>query len=117
MRDDREKLRDILEAFERIERYIIFGQERFETDELVQTWFIQHLQIIGEASRSLSTQTRALAPDIPWKQIIGMRNTIAHTYFNIDLEIIWSTAIVGLPVLKPQIQSLLDDLNNIASQE
>ena len=54
MRDDREKLRDILEAIERIERYAVLGRGRFETDELIQTWFIQHLQIVGEASRALS---------------------------------------------------------------
>lgn len=47
MRDDSEKLRDILEAIERINRYIVFGQDRFDTDELIQTWFTQHLQMIG----------------------------------------------------------------------
>lgn len=44
--------------------------------------------------------------------MIGIRNTIAHTYFEIDLEIIWSTATISLPILKPQIQSLLDLLQN-----
>ena len=65
MRSDREKLLDILEAIDRIERYIIFGRERFEHDELVQTWFVQNLQIIGEACRSLSQNTRELAPPFP----------------------------------------------------
>ncbi|MGB3536261.1 MAG: HepT-like ribonuclease domain-containing protein [Microcoleaceae cyanobacterium] len=54
MRDDPEKLHDILEAIERINRYVVLGRERFETDELVQTWFIQHLQIIGEAAKCFS---------------------------------------------------------------
>ncbi|NEQ25776.1 MAG: nucleotidyltransferase [Microcoleus sp. SIO2G3] len=49
MRDDREKLRDILEAIERIDKYAIQGRQSFERNELIQTWFIQHLQIIGEA--------------------------------------------------------------------
>jgi uncharacterized protein with HEPN domain len=116
MRDDREKLRDILNAIERIERYVIFGKERFERDELVQTWFIQNLQIIGEASRSLSPETRVLEPSIPWKQSIGMRNILAHTYFELDLEIVWSTATVSLAILKPQIQRLLDRLSNTSEQ-
>ena len=64
MRSNREKLLDILEACDRIDRYVIFGRDRFESDELVQTWFIQSLQIIGEASRALSQPTRDLAPDI-----------------------------------------------------
>ena len=90
MRSDREKPLDILEAMDRIERYVVFGKERFETDELVQTWFIQNLQIIGEASRSLSQSTRDLDPTIPWKQIIGMRNILTHAYFEIDLDLVWT---------------------------
>jgi uncharacterized protein with HEPN domain len=107
MRDDREKLLDILEACERIERYTIFGRDRFENDELVQTWYIQNLQVIGEASRSLSQETRDRNPNIPWKQIIGMRNVLAHTYFNIDFDAVWSAVYGNVPNLKAQIKRLL----------
>lgn len=106
MRDDFEKLTDMLEAIDRIERYAVLGRERFAADELVQSWFIQHLQIIGEAARTLSQSTRDLAPEIPWKQIIGMRNVLAHTYFDIDLEIVWTAVAVNVPALKPQIVAL-----------
>ena len=54
MRDDRERLLDILESVELIEKYAAKGRAAFEQDELIQTWFLQHLQIIGEASRALS---------------------------------------------------------------
>lgn len=54
MRDDRERLRDILEAIERIERYTSKGREEFMQDELIQTWVVHHIQIIGEAARKLS---------------------------------------------------------------
>ena len=69
MRSDHEKRLDILEACERIERYTIFGRDRFENDELVQTWYIQNLQIIGEASRSLSQETGnpRSQPQYPWE--------------------------------------------------
>ena len=110
MRSDREKLLDIMEAMDRIERYVVFGKERFETDELVQTWFIQNLQIIGEASRSLSQSTRDLDPTIPWKQIIGMRNILAHVYFEIDLDLVWTAVYINVPKLKPQIARLLNRL-------
>jgi len=58
MRSDREKIHDILEAIERIERYTIQGRQAFEQNELIQTWFVQNLQVIGEASRALSSTTR-----------------------------------------------------------
>lgn len=65
MRSDREKLEDILEAIERIERYAVQGVQAFEHSELIQTWFIQNLQVIGEASRSLSAATREQHPEVP----------------------------------------------------
>ena len=54
MRDDRERLLDIQEAVERIERYAARGRKAFEQDELIQTWVLYHLQIIGEAARTLA---------------------------------------------------------------
>ena len=53
MRDPKERIRDILEAIGRIERYATRGREAFEKDELIQSWFLRHLQIIGEASRAV----------------------------------------------------------------
>lgn len=110
MRDDREKLYDILEAIERIDKYAVLGRRRFEEDELIQTWFIQHLQIIGEAARALSQATRDLGSDIQWRQIIGMRNVLAHTYFDIDLDVVWLAVTVSVPALKPEITRLLKQL-------
>lgn len=111
MRDDREKLRDILEAIERIDRYAVQGRQNFEENELIQTWFIQHLQIIGEASRALSQDIREQHPNVPWSQIIGMRNILTHNYFEIDLEIVWSAVERELPELKPKIEAILRTLS------
>ena len=54
MRDDRERLQDILDAIKRIERYAQRGRREFEEDELVHTWMIHHIQIIGEAASNLT---------------------------------------------------------------
>lgn len=54
MRNDHDRLSDILEAIERIHRHTAGGRENFEADELVQTWVVHHLQIIGEAASRLS---------------------------------------------------------------
>ena len=50
MRDERERLRHILEAIERIDKYAVRGEEEFRRDELVQNWMVRHLQVIGEAA-------------------------------------------------------------------
>ncbi len=76
MRDDGERLRDIEESIERIEKYSSKGKEAFQTSELIQNWIVRHLQIIGEATRSLSPTLREQHPEIPWSKIIGMRNIL-----------------------------------------
>ncbi|OGW89400.1 MAG: nucleotidyltransferase [Omnitrophica bacterium RIFCSPLOWO2_01_FULL_50_24] len=107
MRDDRERLQDILEAIERIERYSAKGRKAFESDELVQNWIVRHLQIIGEATRSLSLDLREKHPDISWSKIIGMRNILVHDYFGIDVDVVWSAVERDLPELKRKITALL----------
>jgi len=110
MRDDRERLLDILEAIERIEKYAAQGQETFERDELVQTWIVHHLQIIGEASRTLSADLKDQHPEVPWSKIIGMRNILVHDYFGIDVDVVWSVVERDLPDLKRQIEARLQEL-------
>jgi len=110
MRDPRERLRDILEAIEAIERYRDRDRTAFERDELLQTWFLRHLQIIGEAARALPEEVRARAPDIPWPKIIGMRNVLVHGYFEIDTDIVWDAATREIPALTPAVERLLHEI-------
>jgi uncharacterized protein with HEPN domain len=78
VRDPKERLRDILEAIAAIERHLGGGKAAFERNELLQSWFLRHLQIIGEAARRLPPELQALAPDIPWPKVIGMRNVLVQ---------------------------------------
>ena len=78
MRSDRERLIDAVEAIERIDRHAAKGKEVFAREELVQTWVIHHLEILGEACRNLSDGLRNAHPEVPWTQIVGMRNILAH---------------------------------------
>ncbi len=110
MRDDHEKLQDILEAIERIDRYAMQGRQAFEQNELIQTWFTQTLQVIGKASRSLSAAIRDQHPELPWSKIIGMRNILTHNYFEIDLDIVWLAIAHELPSLKQSITAILRSL-------
>lgn len=88
MRNDRERLRDMLEAISQIEKYAIQGKHRFTEDELIQTWMIHHLMIIGEAASKMTEETRQFYPDIPWVGTIDVRNIITHEYFRVNLDII-----------------------------
>jgi uncharacterized protein with HEPN domain len=110
MRDDRQRLLDIKEAIEHIERYTTQGRTTFDQDELVQTWVIHHLQIIGEATRAISESLRAKYPAVPWTKIVGMRNILVHFYFGIDTEIVWSVVEDDLPTLKQHIETILEEL-------
>ena len=107
MRNPAERLRDILEAIAAIERHKDGDKAAFEHDELLQAWFLRHLQIIGEAARALPMEVRTLAPDIPWPKIIGMRNVLVHGYFDIDTDIVWQAVTNDVPDLKPAILGLL----------
>jgi uncharacterized protein with HEPN domain len=75
----------------------------------VQTWVIHHLQIIGEAARGLSETIITQHPEIPWRNIIGMRHILVHNYFGIDRAIAWRAVQDNLPDLKAQVQELLKD--------
>jgi Flavodoxin domain/Protein of unknown function DUF86 len=74
MRSDAERLRDVLEAIERIEKHAARGKGAFYEDELLQTWILHHLLIVGEACRALSKEFRSSNPDPVWSDAAGLRN-------------------------------------------
>lgn len=110
MRRERERLLDILEAIERIEKYAEEGKEAFESDELIQTWIVHHIEIIGEACRSLPDDFQASNTNVPWADIIGMRNILVHHYFGIDTDAVWAVVERDLPELKLNMQAILKKL-------
>jgi uncharacterized protein with HEPN domain len=111
MRDICERLLDILEAIERIERYASRGKAAFESDELIQVWMVSHIQIIGEACNALPQELQALHPQVPWREIIGMRHILVHHYFEVDLKIVWATVEHDLPSLKRAVKMMLNELD------
>ncbi len=110
MRSERERLLDILEAIERIEKYADEGKAAFEADELIQNWMVHHIEIIGEACRSLSDDFQAEHANVPWADIIGMRNILVHHYFGIDTDAVWSVVERDIPELKFNIQTILKSM-------
>jgi len=110
VRDDRERLRHILDAIERIEKYAAKGEKSFRENELIQNWIVHHLQVMGEASRTLSEKFRNAHPEIPWQKIIGMRHVLVHDYFGIDLDIVWRVVTTDLSDFKHKIERVLQSL-------
>jgi len=108
MRDDRERLLDIQQAITDINKYTCKGKNAFETEELIQTWILHHLLILGEAASKISDQFREEHTEIPWPKIIGMRNILIHNYFGIDIEAVWSIIENYLPELQIHIEKLLE---------
>jgi uncharacterized protein with HEPN domain len=110
MRDPRERLRDMPEAIEHIERYASRGRDSFERDELIKNWIVRHLQIIGEAARATPQEVRERAANVPWSKIIGMRHILVHDYFRIDTEIVWDVVEHDLTGVRQALRGLLDEL-------
>jgi uncharacterized protein with HEPN domain len=78
-------------------------------DKMRQDAVIRKLEIIGEAVKQLSDTTRQRRPEIPWKQIAGMRDRLTHNYFGVDLTLIWRVVERDLHLVKNAIAVLLSD--------
>lgn len=108
-RDWRLRVRDILQAIERIESFTRgLTHESFARDERTVAAVNYELVVIGEAARSVPAEVRAAAPGIPWQIMGAMRNVVAHAYFGVDLAIVWETATRDVPRLAPLLRAMLD---------
>ena len=94
----------MLEAIYRIEKYASQGRKAFDTDELIQTYILHHLQILGEAAYKVPSDFRKKHPAVPWDSIQGMRHILVHDYFQVDLEVVWGVVARDLPDLKRKLQ-------------
>jgi uncharacterized protein with HEPN domain len=111
MQRDKEYLLDILEAAKLALAYVDKkSREEFFNDTQCQDAVIRRLEIIGEASRRISEETRDAFPDLPWSDMVGMRNVIIHEYDDVDLVIVWETANNDLPPLIDALERILQSL-------
>jgi uncharacterized protein with HEPN domain len=79
----------------------------FTADSKTQDSAVRRLEIIGEAVRNIPQEFRDQHQDIPWREMVGMRDVLIHEYFSVNVERVWETVTLDLPQLKKQITSLL----------
>ena len=107
MKDDSVYLGHILEAIKDIEQYASAGRDAFMTDTMRQDALLRKLEVIGEAVKNLSEDSKQRRPGIPWRQIAGMRDRLTHDYFGVDLALVWVTVEKDVPNLKAVVEALL----------
>ena len=102
---------DILDAVESIEEFIRdMTYDKFIYDKKTKYAIIRSIEIIGEATKSIPDFVREAYPDIPWKDMAGMRDKMIHHYFGIDFEVVWKTIKEDIPMIKPKLQDILNTI-------
>lgn len=104
-------IQHIIEATEKIFEYTEgVSKVEFRKNTLIQDAVIRQLEIIGEASNKLEVGFKSSHPKIPWKEIVGMRNKLAHEYWDVDIELLWHASQVEVPELKSALLTLFSQL-------
>jgi uncharacterized protein with HEPN domain len=112
MNEERLYLTHILECIDWIESYTREGYIAFAGSHQIQDAVIRNFEVMGEATRRLSQTVRDAHPEVPWRQVAGFRDVLIHDYFGIDLDEVWGVVTINLPVLKQQIESILQAIGD-----
>ena len=105
-------LEDIVECINKIAEYIDnVSEKEFKDNSEKQDAVIRRIEIIGEAAKNISENTRMQYSEIPWRAIAGMRDVVIHQYFGVTVGLVWRVATTDLPSLKPDIVKIIAKKN------
>lgn len=108
MRQDETYLLDMLLAARKAAKFAQdLEYEQFERSDLHQNAIFKVLEIVGEAAARISDDTKDAHPEIPWSNVIGLRNRIVHAYFGLDLEIVWRIVNESVPELINKLEQIV----------
>jgi len=103
-------LQDILYAIERAENFVAdMDYVDFEADEKTSFAVVRALEIVGEASKKIPSEMRKKYPDVPWKEMAGMRDKLSHDYFGVNLHRVFETVRRDLPPLRASLQKIVEE--------
>ncbi|MDO9464762.1 MAG: DUF86 domain-containing protein [bacterium] len=103
-------LKDILKALEDITEFVgNMTFEEFIADDKTSSAVFRKLEVIGEAAKGVPNDVRQKYPEVPWKEMAGMRDRLIHFYFGIDYELVWSTIKKRIPEIRPYIERIVCD--------
>lgn len=110
LKDDKIYLEHILDEIRRIEAFLEnWNESSFLSSEVTAEHYaaVRSLEIIGEAASKVSPKYRRLYSELPWRDMIDMRNKVIHEYLNVDYKVVWDTVTKDLPALKKQVENIL----------
>lgn len=108
--EDRMRLLHIQEASAKAIRFLgDRSQEAMAEEEQLTLALVRLIEIVGEAAKNVSEETRRLAPTVSWRSICGMRDRLAHAYFDVDLGLVWDAVHNEMPSLLEEVNILLTE--------
>jgi uncharacterized protein with HEPN domain len=112
-REFRDYLNDILEVIADIQSFTEdMSFKGLESDKKTLYAVIRCLEILGEAVKKIPKNIKERYPNIPWKDMAGMRDVLIHDYFGVDVETVWLTVNKKIPQIKPMVEKMLKELND-----